>query len=321
MVNRMKNIATILIAILCILQLTGCQLAVTNEGMNDDELCGVFVTVGNHDMMYQDKTLDEGELKNINISRNKDGTYSLNQDNIFNSHTTYEGTKMDNDLIEFKDLKGYYLGLNHITLDNGETSKGTTSDPKFSKNHYKVSMLDNGSENTIEGTLYVKNNFNNSLFINPVYQRKDGSFYTILGSSMGVMIRERDSGDSYSQTISYSKNSTVDGKSKTNKISFITNFNVVDVVDHIIIKEMNQNDQLIKETTYLPNDPTEFAIQSNTTYIIVEDHVIDDSQYSMIKRHIYDVDNNSDNNMSISHPCYFNEDDGIIGGRSIIFIR
>lgn len=125
----------------------------------------------------------------------------------------------------------------------------------------------------------------------------------------------------YSQTISSTTTKTEDGDYNSQKVSFKVNIKIVDPVTQIFIREMNYNNELINVSEYLPESPYEYTVNPNTKYIIVEDIISNDINDNTINRSLYNIDYNNLDNITISHPCNFLEDDIILGGKSIHFVK
>jgi hypothetical protein len=167
-------------------------------------------------------------------------------------------------------------------------------------------------------TFFVGTEFQDSFYLNPIYQRGDGTYYTIIGQGMGIMGSGSNIGTVYSQTLDNTVTQTVDGKTKTEKDSFKINVEVVDSAEHIVIKEMNQKDELIKCTEYLPGDPEEFTVDANTQYIIVED--INDSDV-ITKRSIYSINKEILETERVSHDWNLINENNIITVKEINFVK
>lgn len=325
--NRYKhNIWVIIVIIVLVMNFTGCQLAIKEYDINQntDTLCGVFVTIGSID-----KLLGNQEMSDINITKSINGNFVFNNnDGLLPNDTNIRGylidTKHDqgtiNKIVKFDGIDGYYMGLHKYVDAEGEKYSVTISDDKFNASHIDTNISDKVEELNIEGTLSAKINYQESIYINPVYLKSDGTYYPVRGfpipSSVHIL-----SNNMYSQTISSTTTKTEDGDYNSQKVSFKVNIKIVEPVTQIFIREMNYNNELIKVSEYLPESPYEYVVNSNTKYIIVEDIISNDSNDNTINRSLYNIDYNNLDNIFISHPCDFLEDDIILGGKSIHFVK
>lgn len=125
----------------------------------------------------------------------------------------------------------------------------------------------------------------------------------------------------YSQTIRSTTTKTEDQDYNSQKVSFKVNIKIVDPVTQIFIREMNYNNELIKVSEYLPESTYEYVVNPNTKYIIVEDIISNDINDNTINRSLYNIDYNNLDNITISHPCNFLEDNIILAGKSIHFVK
>lgn len=323
--NRYKhNISAIIVIIVLVMNFTGCQLAMKDYDVkNTGTLCGVFVTIGSIDELLGTK-----EMSDKSITKKTNGSLVFTNNQLLPNDSNIRGylidTKSDqgtiNKTVKFDGLDGYYMGLHEYEDAEGERYQVTISDDKLNASHIGTNLSDKTEEINIEGTLTAIINYPESIYINPVYLRSDGSYYPVRGypvpSSVHVL-----NGNTYSQTISNTTTQTENGDSKSKKISFKVNINITDPIDQIFIREMNFNNELIKVAEYFPESPDEYVVNPNTKYIIVEDIMTNDLNDKTINRSLYNIDyNNLDNNF-ISHPCNFLENDIILGGKSIRFVK
>lgn len=307
----------LLITLLFILPLSGCQLAkeTGTAAADRDQLCGVFVTFGR-----PERPVNEASLSDINVKVNKKGELVIDDQDLKSAfENKVEGTPYDNgSTIRFDGLEGYYMGSLHQDI-NGEDSIVNMADKGFHDMKYAVNKTDEGESRSCEGTLSVSTKFHKIVDVNPVYIRDDGTYYTIMGQSTGVSFSGSTSGSVYSQTLDNSFSSTVNGKTITDKDSYKVNVTVTDETKQVFIKEMNQYDELIKTTEYLRDDPEEFIVDSNTAYIIVEETLENSMTDPYVKRSVYSLDKDGMANDKVTHTCGYADADYVIGLKIISF--
>lgn len=279
---------------------------------NKDRLCGLFVTIGYQDLPMNNLPID-------------DTAFSKASSNFFNiEDLSYrrivEGISNKDGDIEFEGIKGYYMGESKIYDNEGNQISTGLHAKGYVDGKLSSSSMDDVDEETYEATLQFSSQFSDTANINPVYMREDGSYYTVFGEIMGYMFNGEiyEPGQIYSTTINNTFTSTLDGKSKSVKDNFILKFNVVNESNEIIIKEMNDKDEVIKITKYQEDDPNKFILDKETSYVIVES-IANSTGDTIIDRRIYSMKKAKSNISPIYHPCNFAGEDGVIGTKSIEF--
>ncbi len=316
--KRKLMIITTIVILLCTILLTGCQLAIptTNTAVPTDQLCGVFVTIG-----YRNLPVKEDALLNAAISIDKNGEISLDESvsqSLF--ETRFEGKiNEEGNNVVFDGISGYYMG-NLISTDaNGQSYNTLMCDPALTNVNYAVNVTDTSEENKTEATLYVSKNFREAFYLNPVYLTGDGSYYTILGNSQGTSFRGEVS-TVCSQTIDSAITTKHGDSSKTVKNSYKVNVAVVETVTKTIIKEMNEEDELIKVTEYLPGSPEEFSVNRETSYVIVEEELDSSTKVSRVNRSVYVPLPKASTETTNQHRCNFSGESDVIAPKYVKFI-
>jgi|GEM_PF-2427253 len=314
--NRRLILLTTMVMLLCTITLTGCQLAIPTTDMNvtSDKLCGVFVTIGYY-------AINDEALNDMDVTINNNGKISFNESvNASLSGNRIEGKiTEDKNTVIFDGICGYYMGSLQVQDENGEYYNSLMCDPGLSDVKYAINVTDNSEEQNGEATLYVSRNFHESFYLNSVYLTSDGSYYTILGCAQGASFFG-DMGTICTQTIESALTMKNDDSSKTERSSYKINVAVVEAVKKTVIKEMNQNDELVKVTEYLPNSPEEFTVDSETSYVIVEEVLDSFSTVKGVKRSVYVPLSRDSFETSNQHQCYFPGENGIIAQELIKFI-
>jgi len=318
MKNKRRLLLATMVILLGTITLTGCQLAkpATNTNVTSDKLCGVFVTIGYNNLVINDEALND-----MGVSINNSGEISFNE----STNASLSGNRIEGKITEdknsviFDGISGYYMGSLQVQDENGEYYNSLMCDPGLSDVKYAINASDDSDEQNGEATLYVSRNFHESFYLNPVYLTSDGSYYTILGSAQGASFFG-EMGTICSQTIDSALTMKNDNSSMTERSSYKINVAVVEAVKKSVIKEMNQNDELVKVTEHLPNSPEEFTVDSETSYVIVEEVLVSSSRVKGVKRSVYAPLPRDSFETSNQHHCYFPAENGIIAQKLIKFI-
>jgi hypothetical protein len=307
-----------MVMLLCTFTLAGCQLAIptTNTNTTTDKLCGVFVTIG-----YRDLSMNEEAFKDTDVTINNNGEIIFDESTNAALHENRIEGKISKEkhTVIFEGISGYYMGNLQEQDANGEYYNSLMCDPGLSDVKYRINATDTSEEQNGEATLYVSMKFREAFYLNPVYLTSDGSYYTLLGNSQGVSFSGEMS-TICSQTIDSAITKKIGDSSKTEKSSYKINVAVVETVTKVMMKEMNQNDELIKVTEHLPNSPDEFIVDSETSYVIVEEILDSSLKVNGVKRSIYLPLPRDSYETSNQHCCNFPGENGVIAQKFIKFI-
>ncbi len=315
--KRRLILITTSILFLSIITLTGCQLAIptTNTTTSNDTLCGVFVTIGYHNLPMNDKAISDA----LTIGDNGEISFKQDMDpSLFETRVEGVLNEEENNLV-FDGLSGYYLGNLHSKDAKGQSYNTLMCDPALAEVNYGVHVSDTMEERKTEATLYVNKQFQEAFYLNPVYQTADRSYYTILGNSQGTSFRG-DVGTISSQTVDTETTTKQDDASKTEKISYKVNVTVVEAVTKTMVKEMSQKDELIKITEYFPDSPEEFIVDRETSYVIVEEELDSSTDNKSVKRKVYMPLMKGSNESSNQHRCDFPGENNVIAPRYVKFL-
>lgn len=311
--NRKKQFYIIVAAMILIGMLSGCQLARVDYSLdqNSSSLCGVFVTIGLDKTKYYQDAMNRTEYE-----VNGNGELKLKKDV---GKITLEGKISDNGDIVFDQVKGYYLGRK-----GSQEDYYYSADPGFTELKCSTNATDDVEEKSCEATILMCSGNHEIIDIHPVYWRDDGSIYVVISESVGYLNTRDSSGAIYSQTLSNEITKTEKGVSKKIKDSFKVNIAITDEAKKLTIKEMNTKDELIKSTEYSQGQfiPQEYIVDSDASYIIVEDLMTNPDRGEYIRLSIYNMeDSNQTEQAQIQmHLCSFPQKDGIIGTNNIVFI-
>lgn len=331
--NRKGYIAAIAAMFIISSLFSGCQLAkeAYSTVKNTDRLCGVFVTIGSEALNHIRKEPGASDLiKNSNnnneIKINKENLLTGSEVPSSNHDNKIYGMVKENGTVDFDGIDGYYMGLVNETNSNGiiEGTSINTDRTFFQDTHLSVNIRNDAEENSCEGSLYIAGRTNKVVHVNPVYQSDDGTYYTLImfGQSVGYLFNgdTTSAGEVFSQSISNSFATTTDGKKRTQKTSFNVKFIIENEAKQILIKEINQKDELIKTTVYKRTASDKYIVNAATDYVIVEEYLKNSLGSDKVERSIYSLTKDKKNDEIISHPCYFEGKDGVMYQKSIEFM-
>lgn len=301
--------------------LSGCQLAKDTSSVNSvtgsakDQLCGVFVTFG-----YQELPVNQDALLDVDLKTDSNGKLIMDEQELFStSGNKVEGILSDDkSTLKFEGITGYYMGAVHQDL-NGEDSVVYMGDKGLHESKYAVNKTDDEELRSSEATISVSTKFHEAVNVSPVYIRGDGTYYTLLHQNPGMSFSGSTVGSCYSQSLDNTYTTTIDGKTTTEKESFKVNITVVDETKQIFIKEMNQNDELIKTTEYHKEDPDEFIVGDDTAYVIVEEVLDNDIKGTYTKRSVYSLDKKDMIDNAVMHTCSYTDSNNVVGVKIITF--
>ena len=295
-----KSIATIL-AVLIILTLTGCQLALEDKGdsKNKDRLIGVLVTDEYLDLFDMERYLNDNVNKFsggglINIDDNN----SKYQGRLYAKLETLTlkgeaGNTFETREFVFDDVNGIsYFSATVPATENEEGYTTSGSDEAISDSHMSIHYGDDEDKTSLEGTIYISmNQIAKSRYINPVYQDSDGSVYVTSGS--GIMLAgEQGEGSVFTQTLEESATVTENGKTKTVSFDIKISLSIMLPPEKIIIIQMDKNSDIISKKEYVPGKLPETLIPDiGAEYIIVESYKRDLESNLITSRSIYDRKN------------------------------
>lgn len=314
-----RRCALFLIILMLISTTVGCQLAIDGDSTkkSGDILAGVFVTIG-----WPEQPVTEIKLDRDDYKIDSSGNISIINDNPFQANGIYEGVLSDEgNSIIFEGLDGYFMGFIDEKDEQGNTvSTGLCANGLHDVKH-SVNVTDDGEINGGEATLYVSPYINEIIYVNPVYLREDGSYYTIIGNSTGLMASNDNAGNSFSQSIDSTIKRTVNGKANSITYKYQIHVVVNDVVDKILIKEINSYDEVLLTTPYTIESPDTFVLNENTDYVIVEEYFHNPTKGAYTRRTAYSFDSDKVKDDYITHMCNFAEENGVLGAKMIEFQR
>jgi hypothetical protein len=274
-----KRISAVLLTLLIIFTLTGCQLA-REDGTaekSQDKLIGVYVSYDYIDLfdfesyMNDNLKISGGELKIDGESRKYEGRmYAVQKDEV---KTASQGEKYTNTEFVFEEVEGIGMFSPTITdpLNNDLTYISFSGDEGFTDVQTHVIGGNNEDGIELEGTLYISSGaMSKALYINPVYQSADGRVYLVTGQGF-VATGDNGEGGVYTQTLTDKVTVKENGKSKSYSSSVKISLATMYPTEKVTILQMDKDSNILKKDEYKPEDvPNELKAESTADYIIVE---------------------------------------------------
>jgi len=318
----MKNkgrLIFLLIMLINMITLTGCQLALpdSNTQISADKLCGVFLTIGDQEFPINDEQLAASV---DSIPSSAEALFEHSTFAPINEHR-FEGklTAEQNDML-FDGLEGYFMGVISDSTVNDEPCYGLVCSPDLTNAKLAVNVTETSKENSGEATLYVSEEFKDLCYLNPVYITSEGSYYVVMGNSHCTSFSGSTTGSVYSLTIDTKTTKTHNNSTEANKDTFKINIAVVDEIQKVTIKEMDQNDNLVKTTDFDNESPEEYIVTDDTSYVIVEEMYTNASKENVIKRSIYTPLPKDSSESSNLHFCNFLGENEVVIRKMIKFV-
>lgn len=255
----MKKILALILAV-CIL--SGCSLAM--EAVDGDGI------VANHELtgMLLTLSLEDGSTITDVWDEEETGMEALH---VFGS----EGKKLYAQRIEedgsvryeFPEGTGLSCFCYYVFSDvEGESYRADTTDPELADCTRHVYVSD-GTTHHLEATIYATGDSLVSVYMNPVYQTPEGEVYALGTAPMGY---ETASMYGTSETLTQETRIKM-GEETVNGGTVKLNIERVVLPECYMILEMSENNTVLSESSYAPDEmPETYAPGMDTAYIILE---------------------------------------------------
>lgn len=348
--NFSKKAAVFLLIVFALsVCLGGCSLARADlqKQENGDELIGVFVAfekdLGDY-IIQEGDTLYYDEQKLVKA----DGTeIYLTDEQLrgFDVSFTLEGEKQKDETYRFGDIEGFYMGQETAASEDEKEDSHLVTTMCASEGIYDVqshveskSLNDKASEEIVsmEGTIGVSSSFEGVFRVNRVYKRSDGSVYTVIPGSAGVMISSEPDAASgkVGSTVSESFESSIKGMENEQKVvkqtrSFHIDVEKRDFFEGAELRQMSSEHEVIKNVQIssqeLPQMREKLKVEDNTAYVIIEENFVGRDGIHYKKRTAYDCENIGEdaeaNDGTAEHTFYRTKENGKVELISLEFVR
>ncbi|MEA4875319.1 hypothetical protein [Anaerorhabdus sp.] len=292
----------IVVSLLLMVGLCGCQLAKEVVVTGEDELIGVFITMESlniHDF--------EATLNNKDDINNGKKYASL----IMEPYINEAGQSKEMPAYVFEDLEGIPF-LNAEIEEDGETYRSMADTNGYLSNlKLATNITDDSREYVLEGKLYYKVGIQDMVFYaNPVYQESNGNVY--VEQAAGLSMMDSMEGQSGSNEIDASMTLTENNKTITNKTSVTVSYESMFEPIKTSIIEMNKENEVVLISEYKNNIfPDSLDLNNETEYVLVETTKLDTTNKEIVTREIFSKNDDSIN-------VYELKDNGLIIVKNII---
>lgn len=288
--------ACVLLAAL-LMGLTGFALALpeTSASAEEDKFIGVFITTEYLDLFdmegYLNRNLGKmasgGEIVLDGDSEEFQGRlYATLTDRTLTNEDT--GQTVTTKEYVFEDAAGYSYFCSTMSNEDGSYS-AASSDEAISDGHTAISVTDEGTDITLDGTIYVvPAGGHGTYYMNPVYQSADGRVYAMSGSGVSFIESDSAEGTACSQTITAESTVTENGESKTYSVSVKISLSVMYAPQHIYLLQYRSDGELLSREKYLPGAlPEAISPGQGCSYIVLESHKISPKGEAVVTRSLY----------------------------------
>ena len=262
--KKLKNLCLSVLLLMQLLMLTllsGCQLAIENaeenDTENDDRLIGVFVTT----KALEDVLAEAQQTEEFSLDVERDAVYLnrvyADKTSTEDGLTSYAFTGMDgigyfNTTQTGEDGDVYLIPYRDDCL----VDAGTT---------HKVIDGERGME--MESVIhFLATDGNRTFLFNPVYQTEDDRVYVT--PSIGWS-----GNDGYTNIMEQNRTLTVNGESESIYTKVTTRVEGVQPAEKYVLVHMDEKHQRISSVDYAPDSaPSEMTIPAETAYLILESY-------------------------------------------------
>ena len=272
----MKKISAILLALMLLLTMSGCQLARTETEKTKDRMVGVLITRDYLDLFDMEAYLED----NLKITGGDiviDGDTSAYEGRIYASFvpkTLYgeNGETMEDEDLLFSDLEGIHYVAARMK-DNGEYYNRVYSSDGLLNGKASYHSTDFEDSVTLEGEIWLVQGAGDIMaYINPVYQDDDGNFYVTPGQGF------HSSGDSgtgsvFTQTMEDSSTVTNGGIITTVSNSITISIGIKPKPLQYRLLQMREDNTILSSADYTPGEmPQDITVSADAAYLLLETH-------------------------------------------------
>lgn len=272
----MKKISAILLVLMLLLSMAGCQLARTETEETNDRMVGVLITRDYLDLFDMEAYLED----NLKITGGDiviDGDTSAYEGRIYASFvpkTLYgeNGETMEDEDLLFSDLEGIHYVAARMK-ENGEYYNRVYSSDGLLNGKSSYHSTDFEDSVTLEGEIWLVQGTGDLMaYINPVYQDDDGNFYVTPGQGF------HSSGDSgtgslFTQTMEDSSTVTNGGIITTVSNSITISIGIKPKPLQYRLLQMREDNTILSSDDYTPGEmPQDITVSSDAAYMLLETH-------------------------------------------------
>ena len=272
----MKKISAILLALMLLLTISGCQLARTETEKTKDRMVGVLITRDYLDLFDMEAYLED----NLNITGGDiviDGDTSAYEGRIYASFvpkTLYgeNGETMDDEDLLFSDLEGIHYVAARMK-DNGEYYNRVYSSDGLLNGQASYHSTDFKDSVTLEGEIWLVQGTGDLMaYINPVYQDDDGNFYVTPGQGFHSS-GDSGTGSMFTQTMEDSSTVTKGSMITTVSNSITISIGIKPKPLQYRLLQMREDNTILSSADYTPGEmPQDITVPADAAYLLLETH-------------------------------------------------
>ena len=252
---------------------SGCTLAVPDAETDGsgDRLIGAFITSEYLDLYDMESYLSDHAstlMSNSSITIGNDSRYR----GKLVATVDKEGAAYSSEWkISFGNIKGEYVLMPVTTDENGESVVGNLCSDGVGEPHLNYTVTDEGEEQDISVTIYQQTSKEQkTYYVNPVYQTENGNIYAITGNGYANGTPSEE-GNTMAATITGESQEVENGKIKKDTCKVAVQFANMYKPVRIIIYQMDEANQVLKQTAYDPSQvPDTLKVEPGTAYILEE---------------------------------------------------
>ncbi len=280
----MKSKLYVLLTLLLMLLVCGCQLALEEQDASQDRLIGGFVTFSRE----QNDLL----LEQMNSREDSFRLYAELMEREIVDHET--GEKMIVKEYVWPELSGARIIYLKEANEIGENVISLQLDPVIDA-HLGIYADDESDRVAVDGTVYVSAAQGEIRFsVHPVYREASGKIYIEeVGSSMIVAGNQGEGGRS-SLTIRENITLTEDGKEHSEILELTLTAHTMYPAESFVIHQYDENGVLLSSSSYEEKTvPEEVVADKKTDFLVLEMHKRDESGQPAISRSVYGREDNT----------------------------
>ncbi len=217
-----------------------------------------------------------------------------------------EGIPGEDRIYTFEGVEGHFLGI-FEEEDQAGSYVHFANDGSFGEVKAETKVTDTETLNRLEAVVMVDLGLQEPVYLNPVYQRGDGTVYAELSGSGYLLGGALGGGEVYGTTYSSRETKEYQGKAETDARELSLALKAGLPVKTLRILEMDGENRLLG-IQEISREMGEVPLRRETAYVIVEEERRDGS----LKRSLYDVEQGTGNQESIVHKVYYPGEDGIL---------
>lgn len=297
--KRMRGIRTLPFLFLSLF-LSGCSLA--REDLQEAEkaqerICGVLVTVGDLRAQLEEDMDLEG--------RTFSSMRELEEAIAATAEVKAEGTLTEDGGYVFAGVPGHFLGVFEKEDEEGPYTH-FANDGSFADVEAHTKVSDTGTEREMKAVVMAPPDLREPVYMNPVYQRGDGTVYVELSGGGFLVGGTREEGEVYTQTFTSKETRNINGKEEEDLLELTVSCEVRYPVETVRVLEMSAENELLG-TQVLSREMEEAALHERTAYVIVEEERADGT----LERSLYDCGKKAEEE-SLNHTIYYPGEDGLL---------